>query len=122
MKKELTMKDICSNHGDYKTIFAIETGTERKFVHFLGYCYYVGEPKEKPYRFVEYCWHYIPLEEALSKGLYAAEMENVDDIKQYISDVDSVLDIYKQYDNGKPVQILQSFENVQDGIYILEND
>lgn len=124
MERKLTTEDIYSNHGDYKTIFAIETGTERKFVHFLGYAYYAGDPEDKPYRFVEYCFHYVPLDEVLSKGLRAAEIDDSDLIKQYIKEIslDEVFDIYKHYDQGSPVQILQGFKDAPDGIYILEND
>lgn len=122
--KELTMEDIYSKHGDYKTIFAIETGTERKFVHFLGYAYYAEDQGDKPYRFVEYCFHYVPLDEVLSKGFRAAEIDGSDSIKQYVKEISlsGVFDIYNHYDNGNPVQVLQEFKDAPDGIYILEND
>lgn len=127
MKRELKTEDIYSNHGDYKTIFAIETGTERKFVHFFGYVYYAERFDDNPsqYCLVEYCGYYVPLDEVLSKGLRAAEMDNIDLAKEYVKDIlyQEIIKIYNEYDDGNPPSLLEELtKNTPDGIYILKND
>lgn len=126
MNKLLTMQDIKSKHGDYKTIFAVETGTERRFVHILGYAYYTDDGTETPYRLLEYTFFYATLDEVLQRGLSTIEHEDSENFKQYVTDVceDKILYIYNNYDNGnKPAQLLKELtKDTPDGIYILEND
>ena len=55
-------------------------------MHIDGYVYYVGEPNDRPYRHVQFCGCYIPMnklndEEFIS--LYESE-----ECKQYIEDID----------------------------------
>ena len=39
MRRELTEQDILTKSGDYKTVFAVEQGSEKKYVHLFGYVY-----------------------------------------------------------------------------------
>ena len=129
MNKELTFEQISDKRGDYKTVFAIETGSERKFVHFLGYVYYEQDFDDKPdqYRLVEYCGYYVPLEEVLSKGLRLAEMDNIDLAKEYIQDIEDPLRAYNNWigegdghTHAPALLPLADFnDKTPDGIYIL---
>ncbi len=96
-----------------------------KQVHIMGYGYYVGAPTETPYRFVEYCWYYVPLEYILTCGFPAdGEYESYENVKQYIEDCsqERLVEIYEHYDNGvKPSELRIETLNLLTpcGVYIL---
>lgn len=125
MNKQLTMQDIVSKRGDYKTIFSVENGTERRFVHIFGYVYYTEDGTTTPYRLLEYTFFYVPLEEVVEKGLYKVEMEGQEEHKQYLQDLsyEDILMVYNNYNSGEPLIVLDKLAiDTPEGYYILEND
>lgn len=52
--------------------------------HIDGYIYYVGEPNDKPYRAVQFCGCYIPLDRRADSD-YIGQVES--ECKQYIEDI-----------------------------------
>lgn len=132
--RKLNIEDIYVGNGTYSTVFSIETNTQTKEreVHIFGYCYTTGVDEPKPFRDLEYCGFYLPLNIVLNKGLDAAEIEYGEDVKSYIEDLESetdVLEIYNNYvgeNNGTchPPMILKKEKfntNTPDGIYILKS-
>lgn len=127
--KELTIDDIKDDRGDFKTVFAIETATERRFVHIYGYCYCSSETfSENSYRQLEYTGLYIPLDEVLAIGLARAEMEYQEFVNSYIKDcsIDDVLDAYNNYvgepdgTTHPPILIDCITADTPDGVYIIK--
>lgn len=119
MKVELTLKDYLE-----KTVVSIETDEEGKKIHYCGYGYLSDDSSGKPYRFLEYTWFTVPLEEALEAGISEYECENGDQYKQYIEDCSEEICIhhYEHYDNGKMPKIIKEKDvdmNTPDGVYIL---
>ena len=124
MRRELTEQDILTKSGDYKTVFAVEQESEKKYVHLFGYIYCSDDLTFKPYRNLEYTFLYIPIEEAVEKGLNKAEMEYQETVKQYVADIDyeEILSIYNNYDNGKPPMMLDKLTlDTPVGTYILKD-
>ena len=83
-------------------VFAIETQDDVKTVHFYGYGYCAGDDSSpESYRFVEYTFFYVPLEEVLKRGIFEVESEESEFVKKYITDCtyEGMLDIYRHYDN-----------------------
>lgn len=77
-----------------KTLISIEMIDGVKHVHYLGYGYYNGEPKDKPYRWVEYVFLMVSMTEVLAYGGLAKwEGDYSDSVKQYIRDLSE-----KEYD------------------------
>lgn len=125
MNKQLTMQDIKSNQGDFKTIFSVEDGTHERLVHIFGYVYYSEDGTATPYRLLEYTFFYVPLKEVVEKGLYNVEMEYQENYKQYVQDIsyDEVLGVYNNYNSGEPLTVLSKLDlDTPNGYYILEND
>lgn len=114
-----------TNSHDYcdKTIFSVFIGDDgMKYVHFLGYGYYVGEPAEKPYRFVDYTFFIALLSDVVKEGFSEYESEYSDQFKQYVSDYneEDLIDVVEHYDGGrKPVEIQALTTNTKCGCYIL---
>lgn len=91
-----------TNNLEERTIFAIEKDHHQKYVHFFGYGYYADDGTATPFRFVEYTWCYVPLDEVLEMGFEEAEAQYGPEVKQYITDCneEQMIDIYEHYDNG----------------------
>lgn len=110
-----------------ETIISLERDalTNKTQVHVLGYGYYVGEPKHLPYRFLEYCGYYIPLDYIMENGFPDdGDYEGYDYAKQYIQDCSyrQMKHIYQHYDNGNPPTSLKLSElcsNTPYGVYKL---
>lgn len=63
----------------------IETDSDgEKEMHIDGYVYYADGPEETPYRHVQFCWCYIPLDK-LDDEEYISLIE--EECKQYIGDI-----------------------------------
>ena len=60
MRRKLTEQDILTKSGDYKTVFAVEQGPKKKYVHLFGYIYYSDDLTFKPYRNLEYTFYTFP--------------------------------------------------------------
>lgn len=108
----------CVDRAD--DILADTDGT--KYVHFLGYGYYVGEPDDMPYRIVEYTGFVIPLKVALKCGILKFEAEFGDQYKQYVIDCSEkeLHTIYRQYDNGhapEKIKLCDVSMATPDGMY-----
>lgn len=105
-----------------RTIFGIEPDHGERFVHFYGFGYYAGDGTDTPYRFVEYTFCYVPLEEVLKLGFVEAESQYAPEVKQYITDCTEkeMNDIYEHYDNGDMPTILDGVLTMDTpcGVYI----
>lgn len=108
-----------------KTIFDIFTDKNgNKLLRYLAYGYYVGEPEDKPYRFVEYDFFVKPISDivkAKKRSVYEYESEYSDQIKCYITDCNEkeLINFYKDY--GSDVRIKEVNELTMDtecGCYI----
>lgn len=110
------------------TVFAIETDSDgNRQVHIYGYGYFAdsSDVEGKDYRFVEYTFCFVPLDEVLQKGLGAVEDEYGPLVKQYITDCnyDEMMHIYQHYDNGNcPVPITAFDASIPDGTYVLVSE
>lgn len=108
----------------------IELFTDRdgtRYVHFLGYGYYVGEPDDIPYRIVEYTGFVVSLKEALKYGILKFEGEFSDQYKQYISDCseEALQAIYRGYDKGhapKKIKLCDISMATPDGMYSVDTE
>lgn len=107
----------------FPTIIDLLTDTDgTRYVHFLGYGYYVGEPDDMPYRIVEYTGFVIPLKVALKCGILKFEAEFGDQYKQYVIDCSEkeLHTIYRQYDNGhapEEIKLCDVSMATPDGMY-----
>lgn len=107
----------------FPTIIDLLTDTDgTRYVHFLGYGYYVGEPDDMPYRIVEYTGFVIPLKVALKCGILKLETEFGDQYKQYVIDCSEkeLHTIYLQYDNGhapEKIKLCDVSMATPDGMY-----
>ena len=106
------------------TIFGIETVGGKRFIHYYGYGYYVGDSKLNPYRFLEYNFFYVPFKEAVEKGIKECEKELSELAKQGIEScsLKVLTEIYAQYDNGKQPKAIREEEvnaETENGVYIL---
>lgn len=107
-------------------IVEIETddnGNRQARLYAYGYC--TGDGSEPAYRFVEYTFFYVPLDEVLQKGIFEVESEYSEFIKQYITDCteDEMLGLYKHYDAGncpKPIIEAQLTATIPDGTYVVQ--
>lgn len=70
-----------------KTLIVIEMIDGEKYIHYSGYAYYVGDPKDKPYRWVDYTLLMCPLSKAIDYGIKEYESDYQDDAQQYILDL-----------------------------------
>lgn len=125
MNKQLTIQDVVSKYGDFKTIFSVEDGTHERLIHIFGYVYYTEDGTATPYRLLEYTFFYVPLKEVVEKGLYKVEMERQEEYKQYLQDLsyEDILTVYNNYNGGKPLTVLDKLTiDTPEGYYILEND
>lgn len=105
-------------------IVGIEKDNDKKVVHFYGFGYYTEGDEENPYRFLEYTFFYMPLDEVLTMGVSEAEGEFGQEYTQYLTDCtrDEMENIYEHYDNGnKPTELKKEDLNMDTplGIYIL---
>lgn len=90
------------------TIFYIEEAEGKRWVHYMGYGYYAGEPENQPYRLLEYTHCTGELSHVLSVGLKKYEEEYAPECKQYIANCDYTMlkSVYQMYDCGNaPKQI-----------------
>ena len=71
-----------------KTVVEIKENSGNKIIHYLGYAYYVGEPEDKPWHWVDYSGFYVPIREVLEfeKMGHNYELQFADRYKQYIND------------------------------------
>lgn len=107
-------------------IVAIETnedGSRQAHLYAYGYC--TGDGAEPAYRFVEYTFFIVPLNEVLQKGIFDVESEYSEFIKQYIHDCteEEMLELYKHYDDGncpKPIAADQITADIPDGTYVVQ--
>lgn len=106
-------------------IVELSTEDDKRFIHFYAYGYVTDNQKEEtPYRFLEYVWFIVPLEEVLEVGIGEYECENSDQYKQYIEDCteENCNYRYEHYDNGKMPKVIKEKDvdmNTPDGMYIL---
>ena len=107
------------------TVFAVETTPDgSRQIHIYGYGYFADSSRVdgKNYRFVEYTFCYVPLDEVLQSGLSAAEDKYGPEVTQYITDCtyDEMMHIYEHYDAGQcPTVITAINANIPDGTYVL---
>lgn len=112
----------------FPTIIDLLTDTDgTKYVHFLGYGYYMGEPDDMPYRMVEYTGFVIPLKVALKYGVLKFEGEFSDQYKQYIGDYseEELQAIYRGYDNGhapEKIKLCDISMTTPDGMYSVDTE
>jgi hypothetical protein len=107
-------------------IVAIETnedGSRQAHLYAYGYC--TGDGSEPAYRFVEYTFFIVPLDEVLQKGIFGVEAEYAEFIKQYVTDCteEEMLGLYKHYDDGncpKPITADQLTADIPDGTYVVQ--
>ena len=110
------------NQYEENTIFAKE-GDD---IHYLAYGYYSEDDSETPFRFLEYTWFIVPVEDVETRGFDAVESEDSDQFKQYIEDCteETMIARYQHYDAGNhPKWIEKSKINryLPDGCYIAVN-
>ena len=101
------------------TLISIEMIDGVKHIHYCGFGYYNGEPKDKPYRWVNYTWLICPLKEALEYGLSKWEEDNQEFVTQYIVDL-SAEEIEHIFDETYYYDILEENEideNISCGTY-----
>ena len=107
-------------------VFGIETQDGIRTVHFYGYGYEAGDDSSPdPYRFLEYTFFYVPLEEVLKRGIFDVEREESEFVKQYITDCtyEGMLDIYRRYDDGNcpiPITLEELSNDLVDGVYVIQ--
>ena len=122
------------NVADYldKDVVELFTDGGQRFVHFMGYGYYVGESmNEKPeqvYRFLEFVYNTIPIEkfvndpEDMSSDLYNEYFNSGH--HEYIEDCDEarVLSIYETGFGGmlKPIS-RSTAASLPDGFYLWDS-
>lgn len=101
-----------------KTLIVIETIGGIKYIHYMGYGYYNGEPQNKPYRWVDYTFLMCPLSEALKNGIDNWEAEHQEFVKQYIQDLseDEMKDVLDM-ENHKTLVIDDVTEDTLCGTY-----
>ena len=102
------------------SIVSIELDTcDEKVVHFYADSY-EGDETGKPYRFVEYNFGYIPLNDILKKGMPDGDWYS--ELKQYIADcTETELDeFYEHYYNIKTPKIVENLTaDMPCGYYII---
>lgn len=107
----------------FPTIIELLTDTDgTRYVHFLGYGYYAGEPDCEPCRWVEYTGFIVSLREVLKYGILKFEAEFGDQYKQYIGDCseEELRAIYRGYDNGhapEKIKLCDGSMATPDGMY-----
>lgn len=70
-----------------KTLIIIEIIDGEKYIHYSGYGYYSGEPKDKPYRWVDYTFFMCLLSDVIAYGIKEYEADYQGGVKQYIFDL-----------------------------------
>ena len=116
------------NTDTFPTIIEVFTDTDgTRYVHFLFFVYYVGEPDDMPYRIVEYTGFIIPLKVALKYGVLKFEAEFGDQYKQYVIDCSEkrLHTIYRQYDNGhapEKIKLCDISMTTPDGMYSVDTE
>ena len=116
---EITDDDFCS-YGEracknsdrhYLTeedvsVISIEQEDGCKYVRFLGDSYCSEDGAKKPYRFIEYTYAYLPLEDVVKDGLPDGDWYTLQ--KQYIEDCsfEELCKTYLHYDNGDMPKLL----------------
>lgn len=82
------------------TLISIEMIDGVKHIHYSGFGYYSGLPKEKPYRWVDYTGLMCPLKEAFEYGISKWEEDNQEFVTQYIEDLNAeeIEDIFEKND------------------------
>lgn len=112
--------------GDYLdcTIFAVENYGNNREIHYFGYVYGPVEDGETPFRGLEYCGFFAPLQEAIDYGILKYEQDHCETAKTYIADLTEkgALDFVLHSDNGKkPTEIHENEITIKtpEGCYIL---
>ncbi|MCD7819414.1 MAG: hypothetical protein LUH07_10245 [Lachnospiraceae bacterium] len=103
-----------------KTIVNIEDINGIKYIHYMGFGYYVGEPVDKPYRWVSYTWLICPLSVALEYGVTKYEEDNQELVKQYIDDMSEeeiIEDIFRE--DAVPIMEKDITTDIPCGTYII---
>lgn len=100
------------------TLISIEMIDGVKYIHYLGFGYYLGWPEQKPYRWMDYTGLVCPLNEALECGISKWEYDNQELVTQYIQDLsgEEIENIFEEnyYDILEESEI---DENISCGIY-----
>lgn len=116
------------NTDTFPTIIEIFTHVNgTRYVHFLGYGYYAGEPDCTSYRWVEYTGFVVSLKEALKYGILKFEGEFSDQYKQYIGDCseEELRAIYRGYDNGhapEKIKLCDISMTTPNGMYSVDTE
>lgn len=123
---EISVSDLNTDTLTETSLIRLMTENNTKIIKYLGYGYYGGDPDEKPYRFVEYCFFEVPLKDVLP-DIVDYENQNGSEYKQYIEECDEkeLFEFYTEYDNGNAPTLIQSKdinENTPDGCYIILDD
>ena len=100
------------------TLISIEMIDGVKYIHYSGFGYCVGDPEDKPYRWVDYTWLMCPLKEALEYGIGKWEEDNQEFVKQYIEDLseEEINNIFQRH-NYDVLNESEIDENISCGIY-----
>lgn len=100
-----------------KTLISIEMIDGVKYIHFLGYGYFCGEPSDKPYRWVDYTFLMCPIEEAIKYGVSKWESDYQDSVKQYIQDLSE--SDYNTLEEHEVISVEDIAEGTPCGLYYL---
>ena len=81
-------------------LISIEIIDEVKYIHYSGFGYFSGWPKDKPYRWVDYTGLLCPLNDALEYGISKWEEDNQEFVTQYIENLsaEEIADIFERND------------------------
>ena len=105
------------------SIVSIELDTNgHKVVHIMGDSYNADDASDTPYRFTEYCWGYIPIEDLIKNGMPDGDWYG--ELKQYVEECspERIEEIYEHYDNGKKPKLIALKDITEDtpcGVYII---
>lgn len=104
-----------------KDIISIETINGEKNIHFLGYAYFVGEPEDKPYRWVEIVGGVKTMHDFLSPNAEDIGLQFINDNKQYIREISEVeYDDIENINNViSSIQLTEITFDTPDGIYLV---
>lgn len=103
------------------TLISIEMIDGVKHIHYLGYGYYCGEPKSKPYRWVDYTYLVCSLTDAIRYGAANWESDNQEFVKQYIEDLsEEEFDEKIESENHPVITPVDITPNIPCGLYYLK--
>lgn len=102
-------------------IFDVVDKFGEKIVHILADSYNSYDDTETPYRFVEYCFAYIPLADIIRDGIWEYDLSQHKQYIEYCS-LNKLNEIYTQYHKyvGNPTMIFGEVpQDIPTGSYIL---